>query len=663
MVKRAVNPVERQSVDLVKENIARLKELFPEVVSEGEVDFAKLKATLGEIADDKSERYSFTWAGKRDAIRLLQVPSRATLKPCPEESVNWEKTKNVLIEGENLEVLKLLYKSYAGRVKMIYIDPPYNKGKDYIYRDNFADPLDTYLQLTGQKDAEGNLLTSNPEGSGRFHSVWLSMIYPRLFVARQLLREDGFIVVSVDDNEMPRLRSILDEVFGEENFVAALVWDRNRKNDAKLFSVGHEYMLVYGRNVCCLKEQHVVLRVTKEGVEDVRVEFERLRKEHDDDWPEIRKGLRQWFAELNEDDPRKPLARFNKVDAQGPYRDDGDISWPGSGGPRYDVLHPITGRSCKVPSRGWVYPTKQRMETEILKGLVVFGADEHTIPSLRRNLFEKTEQVMRSVQFSYAQTASQEFDKVFDDRRVFDNPKHYSDLQQIVEYLTEGDDLVLDFFAGTCSVAHAVMAANRKEPLGRRYICVQLPEPVNVKTVSGKNAWEMGFRTIADIAKERLRRVIDRLKAETQNTLEFVKPIYAEDLGFRVFKLAESSYRQWHGLEEKDGQKYTDEMALFTDPLLAGWQPEGVIWEVALKEGYSLSSTVEALSEAKGNRVFRVTDPDREQSFCICLDDKLDNETVKSLTLGKTDLFVCRDAALTDEQAANLALQCKLKTI
>ena len=663
MTKPGANPVERQSVDLVKENIARLQELLPEVVSEGKVDFEKLRATLGQIVDDKPERYSFTWAGKRDAIRLLQVPSRATLKPCPQESVNWETTKNLFIEGENLEVLKLLYKSYAGRVKMIYIDPPYNTGNDFIYPDDFADPLATYLELTGQKDAEGNLLTSNPETSGRFHSAWLSMMYPRLFVARQLLREDGFTVVSVDDAEFINLRAAMNEVFGEENFIAVLVWDRNRKNDAKFFSVGHEYMVVYARNRQFLKDSGVVLRASKEGIDDVRKEFDRLRDEHEDDWMMVRKGLKHFFDAMGNDDPRKSLARFGKVGDKGPYRDDGNPSWPGGGGPKYVVPHPTTGKPCKIPSRGWLWPTKQRFDEEYAAGRIVFGPDETTVPSVRSYLFEKTTEVMRSVHYSYAQTAAQEFDGLFDGVRVFDNPKHFMDLSQIVEYLTSKDDLVVDFFAGACSTAHAVLHGNRAGKSSRRYVCVQPPEPVTDKTNTGRNAIRLGLTTVAEIGKERIRRVITRLKKEIEGQLDFKGDDTVIDLGFRVFTLAESHYRQWRGTEDKDGQKYTDEMALFTDPLLPGWKPEDVIWEVALKEGYSLSSTVEPLQETKSNQVFRVTDLDREQSFCICLDDKLNDETAKALKLGKEDLFVCRDAALTDEQAANLALQCKLKTI
>ncbi|MDO8532948.1 MAG: site-specific DNA-methyltransferase [Dehalococcoidia bacterium] len=248
--KRKANPVARESANIAAEQIEKLRDAFPEAVSEGKVDFDKLRAVLGEAVDERPERYSFTWAGKRDAIQMLQTPSRATLVPAPNESVNFQETGNIFIEGENLEVLKLLYKPYYGRVKMIYIDPPYNTGHDFIYRDNYTDPLDTYLKLTGQKDGNGNLLTSNPETSGRYHSAWLSMMYPRLFLARQLLREDGVIFVSIDDHEVHNLRLVMNEVFGEENFVSQVIVQSNprgRQSDPFLATV-HDYVLIWARN-------------------------------------------------------------------------------------------------------------------------------------------------------------------------------------------------------------------------------------------------------------------------------------------------------------------------------------------------------------------------------------------------------------------------------
>ena len=243
--------------NIQNERLQALQELFPEAFSEGQVDFERLRAALGDLADERPERYSFTWAGKRDALRLLQTPTRAALLPCRAESLDFESTHNLFIEGDNLEALKLLYKSYFGRVKLIYIDPPYNTGNDFIYPDNFADPLGTYLQLTGQQDAAGNLLTSNPESSGRYHSAWLSMMYPRLFLARQLLREDGVIFVSIDDHEVHNLRMAMNEIFGEENFVASIIWQKmdspSRNDVGRAISDYHDYILVYARNKAQVK--------------------------------------------------------------------------------------------------------------------------------------------------------------------------------------------------------------------------------------------------------------------------------------------------------------------------------------------------------------------------------------------------------------------------
>ncbi len=340
------------TIDIVQQNLDRMKQLFPGVFTEGKVDFECLRETLGDYIDDRPERYSFTWNGKSRARRIAQTPSTGTLRPCPEESVNWDTTQNLFIEGDNLEVLKLLQKSYHKKVKLIYIDPPYNTGKEFIYPDKFQDNLATYLRYTGQIDGEGLRLSANAETSGRYHTNWLNMMLPRLKLARNMLSEDGFIAVSIDDAELSNLQHLLNEVFGEENRLAVLVFDRNRKNDAKFFSVGHEYMVVYARNKALLKELDIRLRAPKEGIDEVREVFDELRSQHEDDWNTIQTGMREYYATFEEDDPRQPLARFTKVDEKGPYRTDGDPSWPGGGGPTYPVPHPRNGKPCKIPSRG-----------------------------------------------------------------------------------------------------------------------------------------------------------------------------------------------------------------------------------------------------------------------------------------------------------------------
>src|SRR5258708_5730265 len=349
-----VEKVESTSPSITNEHVERLKSIFPEAFTEGKIDFDKLRASLGDIVDTQPERYSFTWVGKKKAIQFLQTPSQATLIPTEEESINFASTQNLFVEGDNLEVLKLLYKSYSGRVKMIYIDPPYNTGNDFVYPDNFVDPLETYLEVTGQKDVAGNLLTSNPETSGRYHSSWLSMMYPRLYLARQFLRDDGVIFVSIDDHEVYNLRLLMNEIFGEENFIAELVWEKTRKNDAKLFSVGHEYMLVYARSLAFLKDLKTVWREEKPGARQIIDQYRVLRAQLGIDDKAIEKALQNWYRSLPEGHPSKKLSRYKHIDRNGPWRDR-DISWPGGGGPRYEVIHPVTKQACKIPESGWRY--------------------------------------------------------------------------------------------------------------------------------------------------------------------------------------------------------------------------------------------------------------------------------------------------------------------
>ena len=354
----------------------------------------------------------------------------------------------LLVESENFQALNLLQERYREGVKCIYIDPPYNTGEDdgFVYKDSYQ------------------------------HSSWLSMINDRLLEARSFNNEDGTIVVSIDDVENGRLEETLDRTYGAGNQLATLVWDRNRKNDAKFFSIGHEYMLVYARNRDLLEDKGVRFREPKEGLESAKAEFERLRKEHGDDWEKIREGWMAFFDQIPVSDPRRRLMRYTKVGPRGPYRDDGDVSWPGGGGPRYEVKHPETGRPVKVPSRGWVYSTAKRFWEEYKAGKVVFGPDETTVPSRASYLFDSSDQVMPSVFYSYAQTAAQEFNHLFRERRVFDNPKNWRDIFRLITYLANDEDVILDFFAGSGTTAHSVINANRKDGGDRRYVLVEMGE-------------------------------------------------------------------------------------------------------------------------------------------------------------------------------------------
>jgi adenine-specific DNA-methyltransferase len=509
-----------ESPDLTAGNIDKLSELFPSVITESKGSDGKLRRVVNfdalrtllcdDVAGD--EAYEFTWVGKREAIAEAGRPIRKTLRPCPEESKNWDTTENLYIEGDNLDVLKLLQESYLGKVKMIYIDPPYNTGNDFVYKDNFTQSKDDYDEEIGLYDEDGDKFFRNTESNGRFHSDWCSMIYPRLVLARNLLRDDGVIFISIDDNEVENLRKICDEIFGEHNFIASLVYDKNRKNDAKYFSIGHEYIIVYFKSVQTINDMGILLRASKEGIDQVKTEFLRLRKIHNNDWGKINEGLKRLYASWPKNDERKPLARFTKVDEQGPYRDDGNISWPGGGGPRYDVVHPTTGKPCKIPSRGWIYPNPRRMQEEIENGRVVFGADETTTPRIRTNLFEQDKQVLRSVFFSYAQTITQEFNKIFDNKRVFENPKSVDDIKRLIAYVTvaESDDTILDFFSGSATTAHAVMQLNAEDGGKRKFIMVQLPEECPPDSEAAK----AGYKNICEIGKERIRRAGQQILEE-----------------------------------------------------------------------------------------------------------------------------------------------------
>lgn len=594
--------VDGLSMDIEAENKARLQSVFPECFTEGRLDIDKLLSLCGEYITDDFEKYEFKWKGKSDCLRLAQRRSTATLRPCPAESVNFDATQNLYIEGDNLEVLKLLQKSYFRKVKMIYIDPPYNTGSDFVYEDDFSDPMRRYVEVTQQTTK------SNPETMGRYHTNWLNMMYPRLRLAANLLRDDGIIFVSIDDVELDNLKKLCNEVFGEENFIACLVYDKNRKNDAKYFSIGHEYMLVYFKSTATMNERGTVLRMTKEGIEEVKAEFERLRKLYDDDWGKVNEGLKLLYSSWDKDDPRKSLARFTKVDEKGPYRDDGNINWPGGGGPSYDVIHPITLKSCKKPISGWRYPTLERLQEEIEKGHVVFGKDETTVPRVRMNLFEADKEVMRSVHFSYAQTASQTFNAIFDNRRVFENPKSIDDIKKLVEYVTVKDDcdIILDFFSGSATTAHAVMQLNSEDGGNRRFIMVQLPEVCGEKS----EAFKAGYKNICEIGKERIRRagkkILETLDRDKQ-------PV---DVGFKVFKLDTSNMKLWDDTPIEDGDLATlfDRIDGHIDGLKPDRGDEDLIFEILLKMGYPLSADLAAI-DVGGLTVYKVDNGE----MLICL--------------------------------------------
>lgn len=667
--------IEAASPSQRDELVARLRQTVPEAFVDGAINLDRLAELVGLPVDSGPERYGLTWPGKRAAIAMLQAPSASTLAPDRDESVSFDTAQHVFIEGENLEVLKLLYKSYFGRVKLIYIDPPYNTGNDFIYHDNFADPLSAYLRQTGQMTEAGDMTTSAPEKAGRFHSNWLSMMYPRLSMARQMLKEEGVILISINDAEAANLKLLCDDVFGAENFIAQMVWEKGRKNDAKLLSVGHEYVFVYARSLLALKDAKTVWREEKPGAREIWNEYVRLRAAHGDGQQAdkaIEQELQAWFSALAKSHPSKKWSRYKRVDANGPWRDR-DISWPGGDGPDYDVIHPDTKLPCKVPERGWIYSKPEEMQRQIDLGLVEFRED-HTEPPLRKfhikpvsyELLDDNDAdfddeedgsegddelatQVRGTRFYKQSQVSVKYLRKLMGAKVFDNPKDHDELAKLFRYMAtnDGQPIIMDFFAGSGSSGEAVIRLAATGMAGARYVGVQLPEAVNSKERTGKAALANGWETITQLTRERLRRVL-------------MLPDMAESSqGFRAFRLGASNIRRWTGVKDNTAAGYIQQMDAFADTLVSGWQLEDVIWEVALREGFPLTASVTMIDGA----FWRVADEDSNRSFTISLDEHIDLEAVKPLGLKKDDLFVCRDTALNDTVAANLALQCRLKVL
>lgn len=659
------------SEDIRTERIARLREDFPEVFTEGKVDFERLKKVLGEEVAEGRERYGLSWAGKSEAVRNIQTPSVATLVPDREESVEFDATENLFIEGDNLEVLKLLQKSYHGRVKMIYIDPPYNTGNEFIYPDNFREGIDDYLRYSGQVSGNGIKLSTNTETAGRYHSKWLNMMYPRLFLARNLPREDGVIFVSIDDHEVHNLRLLMNEVFGEENFVAELVWEKGRKNDAKFFSVGHEYLAVYARAFATLRELGTVWREPHLGAQEIWEKYVSLRDKYGADHKSVQEALRNWYRQLPNGHPSKALSRYKQVDEHGPWRDK-DISWPGGSGPRYEVVHPATRQPCKIPERGWVFASSETMQEQIRKGLVVFRED-HTQPPFRkahlRPMPEETSEedaplngdeeaavgmrVMPSVIYKQSQVTVKYLRDLLGGK-IFDNPKDYEVLARLTRYVTapHAGDIVLDFFAGSGSTAEAILDLNTRDDGSRKFVLVQLPEP----TPESSPARQAGYANIVDIGKERVRRVIKKLNDEENGTLN-VEDEPQQDRGFKVFKLTSSNFKIWDGTgASEEPEDLAKQLQAFAENVLPNRSREDILYEILLKSGLPLTAEVERL-EVAGREVYAVSGG----LLMVCLENHVDEELMQTVVEHGPERFVCLDTAFdgNDKLKTNTVLQMK----
>lgn len=616
-----MSELDTKSKDLINENIEKLKEIFPNIFSEGKIDFEKLQNELGEFKEVENERYNFTWAGKSEAQKIALTPSTGTLRPCKDESKNYDTTQNLYIEGDNLEVLKLLQKSYYKKVKMIYIDPPYNTGKDFVYRDNFHDNIRNYLETTGQLDSEGNRLSTNSETSGRYHSDWLSMMYPRLKLARNLLKDDGVIFISIDDNEVANLRKLCDEIFGEDNFVCNLLWEKNYapKNNNKYISENHDHVLFYSKNKNLF--ERILLPMTKEQ-----------------------------------------KSRYKNIDND--YRGEwklGDFSVP-EGKNQYKITLP-SGRTVSPSSgRGWAV-SEEKFKELINDDRIYFGLKGDSVPAVKRFLSETKDGIVplsiwKYGEVGHTQSAKQNLMKLFDDKSYFETPKSVELVKRMLQISTLDDDTVLDFFSGSATTAHAVMKLNSEDSGNRKFICVQLPEITDEKS----EAYKAGYKNICEIGKERIRRAGDEIlndkfsmlnekdnsKFNTQNSKLNL------DIGFKVLKLDSSNIKTW----DSDFENLEKNLENSVENIKADRTKEDLVYEILLKYGLDLTLPIEEL-EINGKKIFIIG----SGSLICCLDENITSDIVEKIVSLKKELetenmrVVFRDSSFKDSIEKTNALQ------
>lgn len=648
-----------KSLDAVEGNVAKIAALFPHCVTERlnkdgkpelAIDFDKLRAELSTDAlDAGEERYQFTWPDKRAASRLANTPTDKTLRPDVDASVDFWNTKNLYIEGDNLDVLKVLRENYLGKVKMIYIDPPYNTGNDFVYNDDFAQSYEDFEETSWLYDEDGNqvidLIQRNIESNGRFHTDWLNMIYPRLKVARDLLTEDGVIFLSIDENEVENLKRLCDEIFGSKNFIAELVWSAGRKNDSKYISVSHEYILCYFRNADYIKENKILWREKKQGLEDIYAEYERLRKSHGSDLTAIEKGLKAWYKALPDGHPAKDHSHYNRVDARGIFFAD-NISWPGGGGPKYEVLHPVTQKPVTVPSRGWI-TSKENLQRWIEDDRVLFGETEVGVPTVKAYLKEREYAVPYSVFYKDGRAASKRLATLMGDK-VFENPKDEEIIQRIIEFcgVSEGDT-VMDFFSGSGTTAHSVFLASLNKSISIRFILVQLRELISEENATAEKGKKVARAAIAlcdklgvphnicEIAKERIRRAGKKVKEEAG--------LHGQDLdtGFRVLKLDSSNMEDVFYTPED-----FNEADLFNtiDNVKSDRTPLDLLFQVMPELGIELSAQVRS-EQIAGKSVFIVDDGYLIATF----DTEVNESTVTEIAKMRPQYFVMRDSSAAND--------------
>ncbi len=594
-----MDKLDGKTFDVVNENVEKLKQIFPEIVTDGKVDFDKLKLTLGEHVEKEKERYDFTWNGKTEAIKLAQKQTTGTLRPCKEESVNWDTTKNLYIEGDNLEVLRTLQNSYRNKVKLVYIDPPYNTGKDFVYRDNYHNNIKSYKERLNEN------MKSNPETNGRYHTDWLNMVYSRLKIAKNLLKDDGVVFISIDDEELENLKKICNEIFGEFNFVANIIWERSFSpvNLKKHFSESHDFILCYAKNIDLL---------VSNGLPQTEELLERYKNP--------------------DNDPR------------GPWQSDNFSVGPVVQEKVYEINTP-SGRKIMPPQgRCWLL-TKERFEEYVKDNRIWFGKNGDNVPRIKRFLSEVKTNVTPMTIWSYkevghSQDAKQSLKKLFNGASYFDYPKSVTLIKRMLDLYTNDDSIILDFFSGSATTAQAVMEKNTSDFGNRRFIMVQISEPVEKNT----QAFEDGYETINDIGKERIRRAGKKILEENQDSTN----IENLDIGFKVFKLDETNLKTW----DENTENLEQDLMEMVDPLKDGRTEEDVVYEILLKYGVDLTVPIEATT-ILDKTVFNVG----KGYLLICLERDLTLNVIEEIAKQKPERVVFYDEGFKDDTVRTNAQQ------
>jgi adenine-specific DNA-methyltransferase len=647
------------SLDILDDNLQRLKQLFPEVFAEGKIDWERLKALFSNDINFANERYVLNWAGKSDAFKTLQLPTSATLKPVKEESVRFNETENIFIEGENLEVLKVLQKSYYGKIKCIIIDPPYNTGSDsFIYPDKFSEKKEDYLKRVGDTDEEGLLMKEglfrrNSKENGQYHSNWLSMMYPRLFLAKNLLRDDGVIFVHIDDNEVHNLRLMMNEIFGEENFVECITWNKRvPKNDKGIGNI-HEYIIIFVKDYT-LNHEFIM---QKKGLEEIEELVQKLKKQKLP-LPESEKEIKRFYNKKGYD---RGITLYNSLDKNYKLWGKINLSWPNANtfGPRYEVKHPKSGKIVKIPDRGWRWKEEtfndaakiidgvyqniiELHDGSFMCGRIWFDKDENTQPSSVNYLDDVGNFLLRSV-ISLKSDGGIEVENLFEGKSIFSYPKPTSLSQILIKSLKSNDDgIILDFFGGSATTAHAVLELNKEDGGNRKFILVQLPEPCEETS----EAYKAGYKTIAEIAKERIRRVINKIEKEKGEKPElFDKGTL--DLGFKVFKLSPSNFKIWRSAEINDGNLET-QLNAFVTPAKEGSEKENILYELMLKAGCTLTDSLEYVIARNPEGKTKQSDVLKKKKIASVAALPRNDDTVGYFKINNGELIIALDAMNTE---------------